>query len=113
MRTNNTPMLATVFVHFFVIQKIKLKKIAEPVSYLLVFLFLILLDFPISMLRLFLYLVITYLFKKFNLKVNSLLKYYLVIIITLLINPFYIFNKGFLYSYFISFILILNNFLVK
>ena len=86
----------------------KLKKIAEPVSYLLVFLFLVLLDFPISMLRLFLYLVITYLFKKFNLKVNSLLKYYLVIIITLLINPFYIFNKGFLYSYFISFILILN-----
>ena len=90
------------------LKKIKLKKIAEPVSYLLVFLFLILLDFPISMLRLFLYLVITYLFKKFNLKVNSLLKYYLVIIITLLINPFYIFNKGFLYSYFISFILILN-----
>ena len=90
------------------LKKIKLKKIAEPVSYLLVFLFLVLLDFPISMLRLFLYLVITYLFKKFNLKVNSLLKYYLVIIITLLINPFYIFNKGFLYSYFISFILILN-----
>ena len=90
------------------LKKIKLKKIAEPVSYLLVFLFLILLDFPISMLRLFLYLVITYLFKKFNIKVNSLLKYYLVIIITLLINPFYIFNKGFLYSYFISFILILN-----
>ena len=90
------------------LKKIKLKKIAEPVSYLLVFLFLILLDFPISMLRVFLYLVITYLFKKFNLKVNSLLKYYLVIIITLLINPFYIFNKGFLYSYFISFILILN-----
>ena len=60
------------------------------------------------MLRLFLYLVITYLFKKFNLKVNSLLKYFLVIIITLLINSFYIFNKGFLYSYFISFILILN-----
>ena len=90
------------------LKKIKLKKIAEPVSYLLIFLFLILLDFPISMLRVFLYLVITYLFKKFNLKVNSLLKYYLVIIITLLINPFYIFNKGFLYSYFISFILILN-----
>ena len=90
------------------LKKIKLKKISEPVSYSIVFLFIILLDYPISMLRVFLYLVITYLFKKFNLKVNSLLKYYLVIIITLLINPFYIFNKGFLYSYFISFILILN-----
>ena len=90
------------------LKKIKLQKIDEPVSYLLVFLFIVLLDYPISMLRVFLYLVITYLFKQFNLKVNTLLKYYLVIIITLLINPLYIFNKGFLYSYFISFILILN-----
>ena len=104
--SSHITLLNYLIIIFF--KKIKLKKIAEPVSYLLIFLFLILLDFPISMLRVFLYLVITYLFKKFNLKVNSLLKYYLVIIITLLINPFYIFNKGFLYSYFISFILILN-----
>ncbi len=87
-------------------------KINETISHLflfiVIFLYLLLTNFGVPILRVYLYLIFKYLNKKFKLNLSPIKLFILTTITTLFINPFYIYHKGFLYSYSISFILILN-----
>ncbi len=101
------------FLILFSLKKLKVKEICSNlILFLIIFLYLLLTSFPIAIFRIFIYLILKFLNKSFNLNLKSLNLFLLTLTITLLINPFYITNKGFLYSYSISFILILNNKLI-
>ena len=92
----------------FILKKIKLQKCSYPIVFIIIFLYIVLTDYQIPILRVYLYLIISYLNKILKLNLSSLKLFIYTTIITLIINPFYIYHKGFLYSYSISFIFILN-----
>jgi len=93
----------------FILKKLKVNEvISHIVLFIIIMLFIILTDYPISIIRVYLYLILSFLNKKLKINLNPIKLFTLTLIITLLINPFYIYHKGFLYSYSISFILILN-----
>ena len=89
-------------------KKLNNKDISHIISFLVITVLIILTNYPISIIRTFLYLTLSYLNKKLKLNLSCLYIFYLVFSLTLLINPLYIYQKGFLYSYYISFLLILN-----
>ena len=93
----------------FILKKLKVNEvISHIILFIIIMLFIILIDYPISIIRVYLYLILSFLNKKLKFNLNPIKLFTLTLVITLLINPFYIYNKGFLYSYSISFILILN-----
>ena len=93
----------------FIFKKLKCNEsFSKIILFLIIFLFLLLTDYPISIVRVYLYMILSFLNKKLNLNLSSIKLFIFVLLITLFVNPFYIYHKGFLYSYSISFILILN-----
>ncbi len=95
------------FIIIAILGKMKIKS-KNLISLLVIFVYLILTDFPISIFRTFLFLSIATFNKKYKLNLNSLQIFILVISLTIIINPYSLYQKGFLYSYYLSFILILN-----
>ncbi len=93
----------------FILKKLKINDdLSHLFLFIVIFFYLFLTDFPIPILRVYLYLILKFLNKKFNLNLTPIKIFILTIIITCFINPFYIYHKGFLYSYSISLILIIN-----
>ncbi len=93
-----------------ILKKIKINEtISHLFLFIVIFLYLLLTNFGVPILRVYLYLIFKFLNKKLKLNLSPIKLFILTTIITLLINPFYIYHKGFLYSYSISFILILNS----
>ena len=96
-------------IFLFLLKKLKVKEI---ISYLILFIiifgYLLLTDLQISIVRVYLYLILSFLSKKLKLFLKPINLFIITSFITLLINPFWIYHRGFLYSYSISFILILN-----
>ncbi len=82
--------------------------ISNSILLLNLFLYLLFMDYPIVVIRIFLYKIFSFLNNKKKLKLGSIKIFFITLIIPLLINPNYIYQKGFLYSYYISFLLILN-----
>lgn len=100
--------LQIVLINKYLNKLFKKLKIPLILIYLIIFLILSILDFPISLLRSCLYLFISYLLDKLKIKTSPIFKFTLITIITLIINPFYLYNKGFMYSYLITFLLMIN-----
>ena len=100
--------LQIVLINKYLNKLFKKLKIPLILLYIILFLILSILDFPISLLRSFLYLFISYLLNKLKIKTSSIFKFTFITIITLIINPFYLYNRGFMYSYFITFLLMIN-----
>ena len=93
----------------FIFKKLKFNEsLSRIILFSIIFLFLLFTDYPISIVRIYLYMIFSFLNKKLKLNLSSIKLFIFVLLITLFINPFYIYHKGFLYSYSISFILILN-----
>ena len=105
------------FICMFILKLLNKLKINKFLSHLILFiiLYIILLftNYNIVFLRIYIYLIIKFLFKQLKINLNQIKIFILVIIITLFINPFIIYNKGFIYSYGISFIIILNKDIIK
>lgn len=100
--------LQIVLINKYLNKLFKKLKIPLILIYLIIFLILSILDFPISLLRSCLYLFISYLLDKLKIKTSPIFKFTLITIITLIISPFYLYNKGFMYSYLITFLLMIN-----
>ena len=80
---------------------------------ILIFVYIILTNYSVSIIRCGLSFVLTYLNKKlkFNIKYQNII--ILITSISLIYNPFYIYNLGFQYSYLISFVLVVYSDLIK
>jgi len=107
--------IGSIYIHTFNLAFLKILrkfKLNEVVSYLaffiIIYLFMILTNFAISILRSYIYLIISFLSKKLKINLENIKIFILVIFLTLIINPFFIYRKDFLYSYSMSFIIILN-----
>ena len=100
------------FLSIFLLYIFKKLKFKEVISYLImfiiIFIYLLLTDFQVAILRVYLYMILSFLNKKLKFDLKPINIFLLVISLTLFLNPFYIYHRGFLYSYSISFILILN-----
>ena len=105
----STHIIFLSYILHLILKKIKLEKIYPYIFSLLILLFLILTNYPISIIRTVLYMLVSFICKGFNIKISSYLKFLLVTIIPLIINPFNVYNKGMLYSYYISYLLIFNS----
>lgn len=105
----STHIIFLSYILHLILKKTKLEKIYPYIFSLLILLFLILTNYPISIIRTVLYMLVSFICKRFNIKISSYLKFLLVTIIPLIINPFNVYNKGMLYSYYISYLLIFNS----
>ena len=91
------------------LKKLKVKdSISNLILFIIIYLFLLLTNYQVAILRVYLYMIFKYLNKKLKLNLSYLKIFLIITSFTLFLNPFYIYHKGFLYSYSISFILIMN-----
>lgn len=100
------------FLSILILSLLKKLKVSNNISHLILFIiiffYLLLTDFQVPILRVYLYMLLKFLNQKLKMNLKPLEIFLLVTSITLFLNPFYIYHKGFLYSYSISFILIIN-----
>ena len=80
---------------------------------ILIFVYIILTNYSVSIIRCGLSFVLTYLNKKLKLNIKYQNIIILITSISLIYNPFYIYNLGFQYSYLISFVLVVYSDLIK
>lgn len=80
---------------------------------ILIFVYIILTNYSVSIIRCGLSFVLTYLNKKLKLNIKYQNIIILITSISLIYNPFYIYNLGFQYSYLISFVLVTYSDLIK
>ena len=80
---------------------------------ILIFIYIILTNYSVSIIRCGLSFILTYLNKKLKLNIKYQNIIILITSISLIYNPFYIYNLGFQYSYLISFVLVVYSDLIK
>ena len=91
------------------LKKLKVKdSTSNLILFIIIYLFLLLTNYQVAILRVYLYMIFKFLNKKLKLNLSYLKIFLIIASLTLFLNPFYIYHKGFLYSYSISFILIMN-----
>lgn len=84
------------------------------ITFLILFFYLFLTNFMVSLQRALLFFFLKYLNKRFDLQINSIYILIVTVFLLLLLNPFIIYNVGFLFSSVISFfIILLKNKLLK
>ncbi len=92
---------------YAILKKLKIKKsFSQSIILIIIFFYLLLTDFNVPILRVYLYMIISNLNKRFKLNFKQVKIFYLTTLITLIFNPNFLYHKGFLYSYIISFLLI-------
>jgi len=79
---------------------------------ILVFIYIVLTNYSVSIIRCGLAFILTYINKKAKLNIKYYNLLILIALISLFYNPYYIYNLGFQYSYLISFILVIYNDLI-
>ena len=78
----------------------------------LVFIYIVLTNYSVSIIRCGLAFILTYINKKFKLNIKYQHLLILITSISLFYNPYYVYNLGFQYSYLISFVLVIYNDLI-
>lgn len=100
----STSSLHIAFFNSFLIDFLKNKKLKVYIPLVLSFIFYVFSSFNLSILRIFLVNIIYIISKRFGIKVDSLYSNLLIGLFILVFNPFYFLNIGFYYIYFIVFL---------